>query len=51
MGLPSAGTSSGKLAIGSGIICLIGAGAFYSKRIRKDTTLAVQKVPEQLIEQ
>jgi SSS family solute:Na+ symporter len=35
MGIPSAGSLSGKLAIGSGIICLIGALGFYSKRIKK----------------
>lgn len=32
MGIPSVNNLSGKLAIGSGIICLIGAFVFYSKR-------------------
>ena len=35
MGIPSIGNLSGKLAIGSGIICLIGALIFYSKREKK----------------
>jgi len=34
MGLPSIALQSGKLAIGSGIFCLIGAAVFYSKRPR-----------------
>jgi len=35
MGLPSIDNMSGKLAVCSGIICLIGAAIFYSKRIKK----------------
>ncbi|WP_291100533.1 MULTISPECIES: sodium:solute symporter family transporter [unclassified Flavobacterium] len=35
MGLPSVYNLSGRLAIGSGIICLIGALVFYSKRDKK----------------
>jgi uncharacterized sodium:solute symporter family permease YidK len=50
MGIPSAGTMSGKLAIGSGVICLIGASVFYSKRIRKDITFKIEKTPEQILE-
>lgn len=34
MGIPSISIQSGKLAVGSGIICLIGAAVFYSKRVR-----------------
>lgn len=40
MGIPSAAVMSGKLAIGSGIICLIGAGVFYSKRTKKNDTIS-----------
>lgn len=35
MGIPSMDGMSGKLSIGSGIICVIGAFIFYSKRTRK----------------
>jgi hypothetical protein len=35
MGIPSADNMSGKLAIAAGIVCLIGAVVFYSKRKRK----------------
>lgn len=36
MGLPSASNLSGRLAIGSGIICLIGALVFYTKRDKQE---------------
>jgi len=51
MGIPSADIMSGKLAIGSGIVCLIGAAVFYSKRIRKPAIVKFEKTTEQLLEQ
>lgn len=51
MGIPSAENMSGRLAIGSGIICLIGAAVFYSKRTRKNAgTRAQLAVPVEAIE-
>ncbi|TDH28741.1 sodium transporter [Segetibacter sp. 3557_3] len=51
MGIPSAATMSGKLAIGSGVLCLIGAAVFYSNRVRKGTPIRVESKSEQLLEQ
>jgi hypothetical protein len=50
MGIPSVDIVSGKLAIGSGVICLIGAGVFYSKRTKPNPAVAVHTTPEQFIE-
>lgn len=38
MGIPSASTMSGQLAICSGMICLTGAAVFYFKRNKNNTT-------------
>jgi len=40
MGIPSIGNISGKLAVGSGAICVFGALVFYSKRKRKAIAIA-----------
>jgi Na+/proline symporter len=40
MSIPSIGNSSGKLAMGSGVSCLIGALIFYTKRKKTKTTNA-----------
>jgi SSS family solute:Na+ symporter len=51
MGFPSISNMSGQLAVGSGVACIIGALVFYSKRIRKDDAVKVEKPTKQLLEQ
>lgn len=51
MGIPSISNMSGRLAVGSGIICVIGAMVFYSQRIKNEMTLKYKTISKELIEE
>ncbi|HTL09956.1 MAG TPA: hypothetical protein VL307_16895, partial [Chitinophagaceae bacterium] len=50
MSIPSIDTASGKLALGAGLSCLMGAWVFYARRTKKKTVVSAPAGRQQVNE-